>query len=1015
MKSVSEKAPRFIIMMAAVAIVLGATSSALSPDPLAGTGYASEHGNFLCMRYLGKESPGDQYPLPCSASRFAEWRNAPLLQQFVITAWWPPTMNALDAYADAHFNVLLGGNIANGCQFNGTIPKPASQNDAFECIAKALPAVERLGLKFIFSVGFYDGMYSDQQASLVLGGAKAFGGLSDSLNFTVKGPPTTPEVQWSVEELKRRNLSHIVSGYLLRDDMTTVTAVTSASVDYLRDHAPTIVPLGNVGSMGATTQYTARLPVASPEEYAIDPALASQDAATSADVQLQLYAVNQYQGDRYRVDTWPLFQVQGSDFRQPVTPSQLRLQAYAAVAYGARGLYYYCWGNGVWNVTMPGGQFAGRGKPSPLYAVVKKANADLAKWGTALLNARHVGAIRSSPSTDEFDRSVAPSAARPVTAMDERLLVGTFALTNASMGASAAASAAVASPADDALVGYLMVVDLRVANATDPPPGARIAALTLHPACTAELVPGGDGGWADDAAAQTMAHGLQKARARPQGSAQRAAAGQRVSFSVAAGGGALLALRGGEACVRSLGTVRRWWFDPRAISLKPPNRGVFGYPPMMIKDASYDRFGSAVRHFAPGGLAGYTHDLIIGGRDGSEAAVSQAWSSAAFNLVALPTASRTNFRAALGRALAIGMFVVGAVADAVGVESLMELESCHPNLGGALLNLSSAISGAAAMRSRGGYWMVPLVPNVPTVADAVQLASADVPLAAVNLPLEANDALATLQTLAAASANTSNAMTMAVSLDACRLKADAARLRFSAYASVIFGAQAIWWEGMGECAPVGSAEFALIGTVNARLAQWGGPLFLKMDRRDALPPFVVESVFSTSSLKLPPLQGVTPRRPGLRDEDAVQEMSEELVVVQFANTSAVADRDRRRLLLVLSTGVDAGVRDVRVSLRGDAMNARPIEPDAFQGFADLPPRNVNSPPGFGPNLLGVGPCPLSWRGSEMPLRMAGGGVQLVFFTLREDWPYWGDGEGGEGDGAAWKRKGRRLVMQGVEM
>ena len=500
--------------MAAVAIVLAATSSALSPDPLAGTGYASEHGNFLCMRYLGKESPGDQYPLPCSASRFAEWRNAPLLQQFVITAWWPPTMNALDAYADAHFNVLLGGNIANGCQFNGTIPKPASQNDAFECIAKALPAVERLGLKFIFSVGFYDGMYSDHQASLVLGGAKAFGGLSDSLNFTVKGPPTTPEVQWSVEELKRRNLSHIVSGYLLRDDITTVTAPTSASVEYLRDHAPTIVPLGNVGSMGATTQYTARLPVASPEEYAIDPALASQDAATSADVQLQLYAVNQYQGDRYRVDTWPLFQVQGSDFRQPVTPSQLRLQAYAAVAYGARGLYYYCWGNGVWNVTMPGGQFAGRGKPSPLYAVVKKANADLAKWGTALSTL--VTCDPLVPSTDEFDRSVAPFGGAACDRRGREVVRRHLALTNASMGAA---------PRERCrcVVGRRRPCWLPHGGRSprrESRPTARRAnrRLTLHPACTAELVPGGDGGWADDAAAQTMAHGLQKARARPQGS-----------------------------------------------------------------------------------------------------------------------------------------------------------------------------------------------------------------------------------------------------------------------------------------------------------------------------------------------------------------------------------------------------------------------------------------------------------------------------------------------------------------
>ena len=52
--------------------------------------------------------------------------------------------------------------------------------------------------------------------------------------------------------------------------------------------------------------------------------------------------------------------------------------------------------------------------------------------------------------------------------------------------------------------------------------------------------------------------------------------------------------------------------------------------------------------------------------------------------------------------------------------------------------------------------------------------------------------------------------------------------RFAVYSSVLIGgAQAIWWEGMGKCAPVGSAEFALIGAINNRVAQWADPLFLR--------------------------------------------------------------------------------------------------------------------------------------------------------------------------------------------
>ena len=49
--------------------------------------------------------------------------------------------------------------------------------------------------------------------------------------------------------------------------------------------------------------------------------------------------------------------------------SLVRVQVYAALAYGARGLYYYCWGHGIWN--MPSNpednQGIGRGTPTPNY------------------------------------------------------------------------------------------------------------------------------------------------------------------------------------------------------------------------------------------------------------------------------------------------------------------------------------------------------------------------------------------------------------------------------------------------------------------------------------------------------------------------------------------------------------------------------------------------------------------------------------------------------------------------
>ena len=77
-----------------------------------------------------------------------------------------------------------------------------------------------------------------------------------------------------------------------------------------------------------------------------------------------------------------------------------------------------------------------------------------------------------------------------------------------------------------------------------------------------------------------------------------------------------------------------------------------------------------------------------------------------------------------------------------------------------------------------------------------------------------------------------------------------------------------------------------------------------------------------------------------------------------------------------------------MTLRSDVAMARQIEPDRFQGFADLPAVSANSPVGFGPDLLGEGGCLLSWAGNVAPLKMPGGSVQLAWFTLEEDWPFW---------------------------
>ena len=82
---------RALLLLAGLQLV--ACNIVSVPDPLAGTGYPSEHGNYLCERRFGRGA----YPLPCRAPR-EEWDDY-FADKFVITAWWPPTMNQVRAGA----------------------------------------------------------------------------------------------------------------------------------------------------------------------------------------------------------------------------------------------------------------------------------------------------------------------------------------------------------------------------------------------------------------------------------------------------------------------------------------------------------------------------------------------------------------------------------------------------------------------------------------------------------------------------------------------------------------------------------------------------------------------------------------------------------------------------------------------------------------------------------------------------------------------------------------------------
>jgi len=182
--------------------------------------------------------------------------------------------------------------------------------------------------------------------------------------------------------------------------------------------------------------------------------------------------------------------------------------------------------------------------------------------------------------------------------------------------------------------------------------------------------------------------------------------------------------------------------------------------------------------------------------------------------------------------------------------------------------------------------------------------------------------------------------------------------------SVVYGAQALWWEGISACAPIGSAKFELVAAINNRVAMWADPLFLKSSNR-----YTVLDAWSTSSVALPPLLsgGVAvlftpPGSHRIGELPLVVSMSPDMIALRMNSTKSGDPPYLLFISTVLSpTPGGAGVRDVEIQLSPELGFTQPIESDPSQGIAST--------------------CGMHRLGSKLPLRLAGGGAQLVAFEI----------------------------------
>jgi hypothetical protein len=60
--------------------------------------------------------------------------------------------------------------------------------------------------------------------------------------------------------------------------------------------------------------------------------------------QLMVYQANAYVAQRYRLRSWSIFALGDGGFIKDITSDSLiYVQVYGALAFGSKGLDYYCW------------------------------------------------------------------------------------------------------------------------------------------------------------------------------------------------------------------------------------------------------------------------------------------------------------------------------------------------------------------------------------------------------------------------------------------------------------------------------------------------------------------------------------------------------------------------------------------------------------------------------------------------------------------------------------------------
>jgi len=341
--------------------------------------------------------------------------------QFVIGAWWGPdaTDAEIKAYAECGFNVVMGGRYMELDRYGDP-----------EAAQRELDLAARYGLGMMFDT------YTMND--------RPWGGSEGPFDeHPTHHPANLTELKWLYQRIGKHPA---LVGFMIGDDQGAVSERARDCTQFLFEQGPPHLMPWLCGWISPENLAASNNPFEDPQIY---PTLYQWDLP--AEGHTQAYAAAYWGFSRgcqaNGVIFWPMFNVSAwvapdrhDQWACCPSDSLVRFPAYAALAYGAEGIWYFCYnGSSIQNQGPHQTDEEVRAALSPLYPVAQRINHRIAAWGPMLLGRTSTGLFgtafdlgKSAPSPSPTEQTqgptaeglTAPSEGKLIAGMDDDLIVG---------------------------------------------------------------------------------------------------------------------------------------------------------------------------------------------------------------------------------------------------------------------------------------------------------------------------------------------------------------------------------------------------------------------------------------------------------------------------------------------------------------------------------------------------------------------------------------------------------------